>query len=225
MDKQLIQISPVSDPLPFTVAPSQQTESTISYTFTGSKTGGTQGFAMLMLGVPWSFGGGFMVYMFFLGTPSPGLGYFFGGGGLLISGIFLIWLGFRLMFKAKSKGELCVNIHDGQASFRASGIKTVEYSGASLIVCGLFEHEMKPIRYWCVSIQTELHWTVLGALTSIDNALEYAQVVSLETGLDIQNRTEDWMIETLFFEQMIKSDKRALKKPISTKPIRPIKKQ
>ncbi len=218
-----IQVGALSDPLPFTVAPSGQSESKITYTFTGSKPEGVRGIAMSMLGVPWCVSGGFIMFSIPLGWPNAGVKLTLGGFSLFVAGCVLIYFGVRLIKHSRTKGELCIDTLTSKAQFRSSKINAIDspkVSDASLFVCGVYDEKTKCIEYWCVSVETESCWVVLGVLRSLDLARDYAQVVSLETGLTIEDLAESMAITTIYHKRLFSWDKRALKKPISTKPIK-----
>ncbi len=215
-EMKVVQIAAISDPLPFTIAPSEHSESMITYTFTGSKTEGVRGIAMIILGAFWCFGGGFMALSYPLGLPKAGVLYTIYGLLLFTLGAAFVYIGIRLGRYAKSKGELWVNTETGEASFRTSQVDTGKTSKATVVLCGLYNEKKRRVTHWCVSIETDLHWVVLGAMKSIELTSEYAQVVSLETGLAIEDRTEEMVITTVIHERLYSSDKRALKNPIAT---------
>jgi len=53
----------------------------------------------------------------------------------------------------------------------------------------------------------------------LESARDYAQVVSLETGFAIHELVDELNISTIYHKRLFQSDKRALKKPISTEPM------
>lgn len=219
---QVVQISKLKESVPFTIAQSSCTESRILYTFSGSRTPRFWGIAMMFLGVVLLPGSVVMVLDPIVNPNSNYPSSFVSGlVSCLICGS-LLYFGRRLIRRSRFSHQVEVDRVSGEIKLIQRKREPVIQSGGSMVLCGMLDvNSRKPkVGYWCVSLVATDCWIVLAALRSEDWAREFAEIVCEETGLQLEDQSQTHIISSVYFEDMVRTDSRALKKPMKTKPIR-----
>ncbi len=212
----------MSDAVPFTIAPSASTSSTITYTFTGPKVGGTQGIACLLLALGFMPGGVMMAIQPLVGPQGVSIFYPLYGIILIVVSIVSFRYGIGLIFKSKSRHQIVIDRDAGLINHEVSGTNPSEHSNGSVLYCGMLDikSNQPKIKYWNVSIVADDLWLVVGVLKSAQRAQEFAAILVQETGLPFQDQSQQLVVSAVYNQRLVPSDSRAMKKPIKTRALK-----
>lgn len=219
---QLVQIPNLNESVPFTIGPSRCTDSHISYTFSGSRASGLWGVALLLLGV--CFLPGSVMLTLSPWTQANSKGFSAVATGLVIGlfGLVFLYYGVRQIRRSGLKYQIEVDRVSGDMELVRGKQNPLTQSEGVVLFCGMIDiNSSRPkIKYWCVSIVANECWVVLAALGSENRAREFAEVVCDETNLQLMDQSQTHAITAVYFEDMVRSDAKALKTPMKSKPIR-----
>jgi len=213
-----VQRNALSDAVPYSIARSYADDQIITYTTTGPKVERTRSYAFWFLGLPWFLGG---IMLFSSQTPNPTAQHWIIYIILLAGGALACYQGFTRHRAATARFQ--AEIHRNQ---QTAIIKRTKPHAATppipAIILRIDGHIVKArqLGYVTIADTSEQPLMVLGVFKRPENADLCAQLISEESGLPLVHAPSEDRFFMHHTMRLIPSDKRALEKPIATKPLK-----
>ncbi|MFG0298861.1 MAG: hypothetical protein ACF8K1_04580 [Phycisphaerales bacterium JB047] len=209
----------LSDAVPFSIARSYADDEIIAYTTTGPKVERTRSYAFWLLGIPWLIGG-FMLLV----TPNPNttaplwIVYTI----LLGVGSLACYQGFTRHRAATARVQAEIHRQDQTVIIKSTKphAATPPIEAITLRIDSPIQNG-RQLAYVTIADTTEQPLMVLGAFKHTENADICAQLISEESCLPLTHASDEVRLFMHNTMRLIPSDKRALEKPIATKPLKP----